>query len=101
MGKIDDKQWRIDLVGLHLRGEKLRFQRYKQPSKNWDHDHCSACTAKFAELESAAEPEIQHEGYTTTEAYKHGREYAWVCCKCFEDLRDDLGWAAVDGGSDL
>jgi len=85
------KQWRIDNARA-LRGVRLKFQRYVRPSAIWDHDHCAACWAKFAEIGSS---QILHEGYATLDDYKFGARYDWVCATCFNDLKEDLGWVAV------
>jgi hypothetical protein len=53
-----DKQWRIDNAS-RLKGLQLQFRRYARWSESWDHDHCAACWAEFAEFEG---PDIQHEG---------------------------------------
>jgi hypothetical protein len=63
------------------------------PSKEWDHDHCSACWATFADIEG---PEILHEGYATTADYKLGADYDWICPTCFAELRDVMNWTEVD-----
>jgi hypothetical protein len=65
------QDWRIDLA-KRLKGVRFQFSRYEPPSKDWDHDHCAACMAKFAETEA---PEILHEGYTTCDDYKHGAKH--------------------------
>ena len=44
----------------HMEGCTFRLLRYKAPSAEWDHDHCQACWAKFAEYDHS---NIQHEGY--------------------------------------
>lgn len=80
----------------HLAGLKLHLQPYKQWSDSWDHDHCAACFAKFAEFDG---PDTQHVGYATGADYKHGADYAWVCQSCFSDLKGRLGWTSDDGGS--
>lgn len=91
MSVAAEKQWRIDLAH-HLKGARLQFRRYTRWSDSWDHDHCEACSIKFAEFEGA---QIEHEGYTTCADYKHGAGYAWVCKTCFEDLKDDMQWILV------
>jgi hypothetical protein len=85
------KQWRIDNAN-HLKDARLQFRRYTRWSESWDHDHCAACWAKFAEFTG---PEIQHEGYATCDDYKFGAGYEWVCAECFNDLKGDLGWTAI------
>ena len=86
-----DKQWRIDNA-RRLRGLRLQFRRYTRWSENWDHDHCAACRAKFAECDG---PDIQHEGFATCDDYSKGALYEWVCRTCFDDLRDDMRWSAT------
>jgi hypothetical protein len=80
--------WRINNCKA-LRGLKLHRKQYRKWSDTWDHDHCAACWATFAEFDG---PEIQHEGYTTGDDYKHGAEYDWVCIRCFDELKDEMGW---------
>ena len=86
-----DKQWRIDNAS-RLRGLRLQFRRYTRWSENWDHDHCAACRAKFAECDG---PDIQHEGFATCDDYSKGTLYEWVCRTCFDDLRDNMRWSAT------
>ena len=90
MSSKPEDQWRIDNA-RHLRGLRLQFCRYTRWSESWDHDHCAACGAKFAEHDG---PDIQHEGYATCDDYKHGAHYDWVCPTCFNELREEMGWTA-------
>jgi hypothetical protein len=83
--------WRVRNCEI-LRGLTLQRKRYRRWSERWDHDHCAACWAKFAEFEG---PEIQHEGYATREDYKLGADYDRVCVTCFSELKDEMGWAEV------
>jgi hypothetical protein len=69
--------WRIQNCKM-LRGVKLQRKRYRKPSESWNHDHCAACWATFAEFDG---PEIQH--------------YDWVCVRCFSELKDEMGWMEV------
>lgn len=87
-----DKQWRIDNAS-HLKGAQLRFRHYTRWSESWDHDHCTACWAKFAEFDG---PDIQHEGYATQNDYPKGSSYEWICQTRFADLKEDLHWLMVD-----
>ncbi len=80
--------WRVDSAE-HLRGLTLRREKYTRWSESWDHDHCSACWAKFAET---GDPNVLHEGFATCEDYKHGAKYNWVCPECFSELRVEMGW---------
>ena len=85
------KQWRIDNA-RRLTGVRLQFRRYTRWSESWDHDHCAACLAKFAEFDGA---DIQHEGYATCDDYPKGARYEWVCSTCFADLQDEMKWTAA------
>jgi hypothetical protein len=87
-GDQNADQWRIDNAH-HLAGLYLHFRRYTRWSESWDHDHCAACWAKFAEYDG---PEIVHEGYATGPDYPRGADYEWVCPECFTDLAGILGW---------
>jgi len=88
-----DKQWRIDNA-RPLRGLRLQFQSYTRWSDTWDHDHCAACGAKFAQSE---EPDAQHAGYATRDDYRKGARYDWVCSTCFADLKGDMQWTSDSG----
>jgi len=75
-----------------LKGVALRRKKYSAPSKEWDHDHCAACWARFAEFDG---PEILHEGYATTVESKWGADYHWVCPTCFTELGGAMKWIEV------
>ncbi len=75
-----------------LRGQEFTRKPYRAPGPAWDHDHCAACWAKFAETD---EPGVQHEGFTTTGAYLMGPEHEWICVECFNELRQLLQWREV------
>ncbi len=87
-----ERDWRIDNC-KQIRGVKLRRKKYSAPRKDWDHDHCVACWEKFADFDG---PDILHEGYATTAAYKWGEDYDWVCPKCFTELRDAMNWVEAN-----
>ncbi len=91
-----DKQWRID-TGLRLKGALLQRRTYEAPSEDWDHGHCACCWATFADFDGA---DIQHGGYTTTDACEHGAGYDWVCDQCFSELKDDMEWRVALFGED-
>jgi hypothetical protein len=84
-------QWRLDFA-QRLKGITLRYQRYKRWSEEWDHDHCAACWAKFAEFDGC-----QHAGYATCEDYNFGACYDWVCRNCFDELKEFMGWKVASG----
>jgi hypothetical protein len=72
----------------YLMGVTLRWSRYKQPSKEWDHDHCSFCYKRFAEADSGYN-DAQEFGYTTND------DYHWVCKSFFDDFRQRFKWKLV------
>jgi hypothetical protein len=78
--------WRLDLAE-NARGVTVSLKRYTQPSKDWDHDHCVACTTKFSETI----PGAQREGYATAD------EAQWICVQCFNDLKAQMGWTVAEG----
>jgi hypothetical protein len=84
-------RWRLGNA-RHLSGLVLRFRRYTRWSESWDHDHCAACWAKFAEDDGLDQ---LHEGYATGPDYPKGAGYDWVCPTCFADLADVLGWRSA------
>lgn len=86
-----DDDWRLHNA-RHLAGQTLHRQPYKQWSDTWDHDHCAACFAKFAEFDG---PGVQHVGFATGDGYEKGADYEWVCQSCFADLKDRVGWTAA------
>jgi hypothetical protein len=86
-----NEDWRMS-GARSLRGARLQRRQWQQWSGEWDHDHCSACGAKFG---SAAAPDILHEGYTTCGDFVHGAGYEWICPTCFSDLKAAMGWVDV------
>ena len=87
-----ERDWRVDNCE-QIRGVKLRRKKYSAPSKDWDHDHCTACFAKFADFDGR---QILHEGYATTAESEWGEDYHLVCPTCFAELRDVMNWVEVN-----
>ena len=85
---VPEDDWRLDLV-RHLTGASFRRKEYYRWSEKWDHDHCAACNATFSLHEEGA---CLKEGFGVTADYKWGEDYEWVCAKCFEEMKDNLGW---------
>jgi hypothetical protein len=99
--------WRYDRLKW-LQGCTFRFLEYHAPSKEWDHDHCAGCWAKFADFDG---PDILRKGFVYAEPYEvgpepgfitqlmeegmrcipqsavDGFELHWICPQCFEDFR--------------
>jgi hypothetical protein len=90
---VSDNQWRIDNA-KRLQGLQLHLRRYRAWSKAWDHDHCTACWARFTECEGS---DGQTEGYATGSDYPKGAGYEWVCRQCFTDLKTEMEWREIGG----
>jgi hypothetical protein len=75
----------------HLRG--LTFERVVYAEARFgDHDHCSACWAKFMEC---GWPGVLHIGYVARCPVPYGSgawKWVWACEKCFSDLRTEMQW---------
>ncbi len=87
------KDWRLQHLETqpYLRGVTFVRKPYKAPRLGWEHDHCVACWATFAEPEIKG-PDIIHDGYATTADFVRGADYDWVCSECFELFRDPMDW---------
>jgi hypothetical protein len=83
------KDWRVDNAET-LRGLMLELQPWAPWSERWDHDHCSACMAKFGTAADSLK-----EGYATMADFPKGARYEWICAQCFGDLKDEMGWTAA------
>ena len=109
---MDSTDWRFDNI-QHLQGATFRLAKYRAPSADWDHDHCSGCWAKFADFDGT---DILNEGYVaacpdkgtpepefvsryqdrgmacTSQPTVKGALLDWVCPDCFEAFRQELGF---------
>jgi len=83
----DTTDWRLGGQERYLTGVTLRWQEYRAPRADWDHDHCAFCWAEFTER---PDPKVQHAGYATLD------EYHWICKRCFNDFRDRFAWTVVE-----
>jgi hypothetical protein len=54
--------------------------------REWDHDHCDFCWAKFMDSSAGYTPAPRHERFGSV----------WVCPACFDDLRERFGWSVVE-----
>jgi len=90
---VKDDDWRIDLLNTckDLKGARLRCKTWRAPRADWNHDHCSVCSAKIRDKADLAQGEYL-EGYATCEGFKRGADYEWVCVECFRDFKDCMGW---------
>lgn len=79
--------WRLAGPVDQLRGLTLRRKKYTKYREGWDHDHCSFCGAKFAEIEG---DDVLHEGYSTPD------DYDWICDTCFSDFQELFKWEVAN-----
>jgi len=83
----DPDDWRLAFLKGYPTGITFYRIAYKQLSKQWDHDHCMTCWAKFTEDDRPEDPhQIIHRGYTTDEGPW------WICDTCFQDFKEMFGW---------
>ena len=82
MPEKDD--WRRMGQEKYLKGINLTWKKYTKYRDDWDHDHCTFCSAKFMESEA---PDILKEGYASDD------NYYWVCKECYEDFKDEFAWS--------
>ena len=82
-----DEDWRLQGQEVAMIGLTFVRRPYKSYSKDWDHDHCAFCWAKF--MESRIEPDILTEGYATPDSHK------WVCPSCFDDFKEQFEWEVI------
>lgn len=95
MANVDPDDWRLTQgADKFLRGADLRWQVFRKPRPDWDHEHCCFCWAKFVDpedyawyIEKTRTAGVFTEGYTTTETHESGASYHWVCKPCFRALR--------------
>lgn len=84
--------WRLDNV-RHLDCVRFRLAVYRLVSPTWDHDHCTACWAKFMETGG---PEIETEGYVPADSEDPRTSSEWICRTCFDDLKVYMNWSSVE-----
>jgi len=98
-------------------GKVFRWQAWRKPSSDWDHDHCLVCWSRFAEPDDGwTDPVLHFEGWLTVwkvpaepgrdfldemeeAGYKVARSpktnnymRGWFCPECFTLYRDELGF---------
>ena len=85
----ETSDWRLRGQEKYLAGASLAHRSYRPyaANRNWDHDHCAFCWAKFMVQDR---PDVLHEGYTTQD------DYFWICERCFQDFREQFRWTVVD-----
>lgn len=78
---VDQKDWRLRNQIKYLKGVELVQTNFQTKSKDWDHDHCEFCWAKFAKTSDA--------GYSTLDGYY------WICFNCFKNFKEMFDWKVV------
>ena len=90
-----EADWRMTYHLELLRGLTFHFATFTK-ERFGDHDHCSACRAKFMERDL---PDVQHQGYVTRYDIPNAsgdRQWNWMCEQCFSDLRTEMQWQLED-----
>lgn len=77
--------WRLQGQEKYLYGKTLYFKKYKKYSKEWEHDHCEFCSAKFSEENK---DDLKY-GYSASD------DYHWICENCCNDFVDKFNWKIV------
>src|SRR3954470_5401091 len=80
-----DDDYRLQGQARYLQGATLHWSQYKQPSADWDHDHCEFCWKTLAEPASGC-IHAEFSGYTTDDQYR------WICKSCFDDFKERFEW---------
>jgi|SRR3954451_18183063 hypothetical protein len=76
---ISDDDYRLKSDSGILTGLTWHHSPYKQPSPEWDHDHCEFCFRRLAEP-AAGFSDAQFEGFADED------ELHWICNECFGEL---------------
>lgn len=79
---INQNDWRLRNQIKYLKGAELVQTNYKNKYRNWDHDHCDFCWAKFSEVTDI--------GYCTLDGYY------WICSNCFNDFKEMFKWKVIN-----
>jgi len=106
----EEIDWRLETgEEAWMHGARLRWARYKQPTADWDHDHCALCGAKFMDRD---EVDVLREGYVfqpdsdptvlsepQRTSFHDGQRIVsaptgneWICATCFSDFEAHFGW---------
>jgi hypothetical protein len=86
---VSKDDWRLQGQQKYLQGARLFWSLYQIYRKDWDHDHCEFCGAKFC-LDAS---DCLKEGYCTEDRYR------WICQPCFDDFREMFQFQAVAHGA--
>lgn len=94
---IDQNDWRLTSGPVRGREEELKniplyYIPFRPWTKQWDHEHCVFCWAKFY-----LHPECLQEGYCTRPV--HTRDADWICPECYQDFKELFRWRKVEPDS--
>ena len=93
MTEEEKQEWYRDTEWLHE--TFWRWEAYRKPSPQWNHEHCVFCEQLIVEPECKS-VNAQHEDWTTTFLHPEGDiGYEWVCQSCFEQLCDTFAWGII------
>jgi hypothetical protein len=79
---ISNDDYRLDSIKPWMEKLTWHYSPYKQPSPDWDHDHCIFCWRRLAEPTA---------GFNDADdGFADDGDYHWMCAECFRDLFDHL-----------
>jgi hypothetical protein len=86
-----DEQGRVTWLALRREPGPRGWGAGERPV--WDHDHCELCQQRLTD--DPAYEDGKREGWRTGPGWG---SYTWVCERCFEGLRERLGWRVAAPG---
>jgi hypothetical protein len=88
-----DEQGRVTWLSLRREPGPPGWDAGERPV--WDHDHCELCQQSLTD--DPAREDGEREGWRTGLGWG---SYTWICARCFEDLRERLGWRVAAPAGD-
>ena len=86
----------------YLQGAVLRWKKWKQESKGWDHDHCELCFKVFTDIKKytknlqKAQKEQQDNTKLLQEGYVTEDNLHWICKECYEKFKKEFQFKVVN-----
>lgn len=77
--------WRITYQPDYLYNITLKYEKFKQVKKHWDHEHCKFCWERISENIG----DLNY-GYCSLDNAN------WICEQCFQDFRDAFNWKVIE-----
>jgi hypothetical protein len=76
------------------RGAGFRWERWRRPHADWDHDHCLFCQVCICDSGNPG-----HYAHAFVKV-SPSRETVWVCRSCFKLASQALEWRRVSSGDE-